>query len=652
MSMSCREPVAGFTAQATTPAATSAASGKYERVIGFGSPLLPSVPTGIGLRKGHALNGERRLPAGEVGFLVLISAVALVFFPWVSNPFALKQDFAPLLFSAALLYWLYKGGVATVSGFAPSLGLRAAMLYGACAAASNLAARNPPEAWLSYSLMVLGLLLFSFGQLRLWSPAFPARFAQVVFWTSLPISLLGIAQALLPGKLDFGLQALGKMAAFSTLGNPQFVAAWLVFSIPLYPVVARQQRGARARLGTALVALAAVTCVLLARSASGLLALAAVASFGLLFRSSAPGARRILVGVALLLLLVAVYLGWSTHTGRGRIMIWVETLLIWIRHPWLGVGLGQYNLHQLEAQHRFFALGDWTRDFHQNAAFVLDAHNQYLQILAEQGLLGFSLFLFLVSLIIRGARRRLAHDPLSRALAVAWFGQLVLFLWNAPLFYCPVLVLFWTTAGILTPGREPSEVAPAPRRPALGLTLASVVLLCASAVLFWTKLRAGVLEKRGDALLEQGPFPEAVEAFEAALEWAPQNGYGWEKLALAQYFEGDYDAALRSLQLARARFGDVGILYLQAEILARRKDYAEAITRFEFIRDAFPQHVTPSFALGQLFRAQGDYRQAEREFVRVLSLPDSRENLKLDRKKIKIQKELAFRFLAEIRRLR
>src|SRR3989449_6142820 len=34
----------------------------------------------------------------------------------------------------------------------------------------------------------------------------------------------------------------------------------------------------------------------------------------------------------------SAYLGWSTHTGRGRIMIWVETLLIWMRHPWLGVG--------------------------------------------------------------------------------------------------------------------------------------------------------------------------------------------------------------------------------------------------------------------------------------------------------------------------
>ena len=81
-------------------------------------------------------------------------------------------------------------------------------------------------------MLVLGLLLFSFGHLRLWSPAFPERFAQVVYWTSLPISLLGIAQALVPGKLDFGLQALGKMAAFSTLGNPQFVAVWLVWFAP------------------------------------------------------------------------------------------------------------------------------------------------------------------------------------------------------------------------------------------------------------------------------------------------------------------------------------------------------------------------------------------------------------------------------------
>ena len=91
-------------------------------------------------------------------------------------------------------------------------------------------------------------------------------------------------------------------------------------------------------------------------------------------------------------------------------------------------------------------------------------------------------------------------------------------------------------------------------------------------------------------------------------------------------------------------------MYLEAEILTRRRDYARAIPRFQFIRDAFPQHVTPSFALGQIYREQGDSARAAAEFVRVLELPDSRANLKLDRKKIAIQRALAFRFLAELRR--
>jgi O-antigen ligase len=573
-----------------------------------------------------------------------------MFFPWVSNPFGLKQDFAPLLVSAALLYWSYRDGLPRTIGFPASPAARAAVLFCASAAVSNLAAGNAPEAWLSYSLLVLGVVLFMLGHLRLWSPAFAQRFAQVVFWTSLPMSLLGIAQALVPGQLDFGLLALGKMAAFSTLGNPQFVAAWLVFAIPLYPSLAAVQPTLRARVATALVALAALVCLLLTRSASGLLALAAIALLMLLDRTSATAIRRVLMGGALLLIAAAAYVGLFSHTGRGRIMIWMETLLIWIRHPLGGVGLGQYNLHQLDAQHRFFALGGWTRDFQQNASFVLDAHNQYLQTLAEQGLIGLGLFVWLICIVLRSVRQTV-HDPLTRGLRVAWCGQLVLFLWNAPLFYFPVLMLFWTTAGILAPAYARSA-APDPLAVSRGLRWTAAALLCVSAALFWVKLRSGVLEKSGDALLERGPFPAAVAAFAASLRWAPQNGYAWEKLALAQYFNRDYDAALRSLDDARARFGDVGILYLEAEILTRRKDYREAIPRFEFIRDAFPQHVTPSFALGQIFMARGEYRQAEREFVRVLSTPDSPQNLKLDRKKIRIQKELAFHFLAEIRRRR
>ena len=582
--------------------------------------------------------------AAERGFLVALAAVALVFFPWVASPFALKQELTLLLFGVACNWWAWRHPSPAAQMSRPAW---IALLFVLAAVGSALGARNPPVAWSSLSLLALGVLLFLFGHLRLWSPAFPRAFAAMVFWTSVPVAALGLAQAALPGRLDFGLQALGKMAAFSTLGNPQFVAAWLVFALPLAPAIAATSTSRRARSAVLAAAAVAALCLILTRSASGLLALGAAVLVMVAARARRPFPTRILVGLALAIPLAAVYLGLATHSGRGRIMIWMETILIWIKHPWLGVGLGQYNLYQLEAQHRFFALGDWTQRFQQNASFVLDAHNQYLQLLAEQGVIGLGLFVWLVVVVLREARSR-ARDPLMGALAAAWCGLLVLFLWNAPLFYAPVLVLFWTTAGILAPSPASVPVA-ASRRPPI-LRVATALWACVAGMLFWGALRAGALEKRGDALLESGPFPAAVESYEAALRWTAQNGYLWEKLALAQYFGGDTAAALASLAPARERFGDVGILYLEAEILTRRREYTRAIPRFAFIRDAFPQHVTPSFALGQIYREQGDYARAEAEFVRVLDLPDSRANLKLDRRKIAIQRALAFRFLAELRR--
>lgn len=53
--------------------------------------------------------------AAEVGFLLLIPAVALSFFPSVSDPFALKQEFALLVFGAALLYWIVQAAARPTS---------------------------------------------------------------------------------------------------------------------------------------------------------------------------------------------------------------------------------------------------------------------------------------------------------------------------------------------------------------------------------------------------------------------------------------------------------------------------------------------------------------------------------------------------------
>src|SRR2546422_7525189 len=68
-------------------------------------------------------------------------------FPYTTlfRSFALKQDVAPLLFSGALLYWLYRGEVTAVSVGARSLLARTAIVFGVCAAASNRSEEHTSE---------------------------------------------------------------------------------------------------------------------------------------------------------------------------------------------------------------------------------------------------------------------------------------------------------------------------------------------------------------------------------------------------------------------------------------------------------------------------------------------------------------------------
>ena len=123
------------------------------------------------------------------------------------------------------------------------------------------------------------------------------------------------------------------------------------------------------------------------------------------------------------------------------------------------------------------------------------------------------------------------------------------------------------------------------------------------------QLARGV-EHRADVLLETGPFDEAADALAIAIDLAPHDGYLVEKLALARYYGGDFDGALAALDDAASIFGDVGIMYLRAEILARRGAYDEAARSYAWIEQAFPSHVTPPFMRGQLRLKTGDDNEA------------------------------------------
>jgi len=129
---------------------------------------------------------------------------------------------------------------------------------------------------------------------------------------------------------------------------------------------------------------------------------------------------RVALGFALVvaLLVGAVFLGGEESLGRlfgtvnaddptsGRTQFWQGTWEVIKHHPWLGAGLGAFSLV-------------YTRyDVLNGVARLEQAHNDYLQILADAGIVGGVLgLIFLIALFRYGVARLDSQDKFRRGVA-------------------------------------------------------------------------------------------------------------------------------------------------------------------------------------------------------------------------------------------
>ena len=104
---------------------------------------------------------------------------------------------------------------------------------------------------------------------------------------------------------------------------------------------------------------------------------------------------------------------------RQRLMIWQISLLMTKDHPIIGQGIGTYKYHYLWYQGKFFE-NPANQDRLNLAVWAREAHNEYVQILAEFGILGFIFWLWLLFTFFRGRyksfkkERNQAHLLLTR----------------------------------------------------------------------------------------------------------------------------------------------------------------------------------------------------------------------------------------------
>lgn len=281
--------------------------------------------------------------------------------------------------------------------------------------------------------------------------------------------------------------------------------AGLVICCAAFPLFYRAKRfvrkagGSRSAAGrSAFAAFCAAIVVLAAAAAAGHPAINAKFVQTLELAGSPPGPVRILHAI-----------NWDNAAGvfSDRLLFARLAAAVWQQHPLFGVGAGGFYQQQALAAEALSAeLGAW-RD---------NANNYYLQILAEQGLAGFSLLLaafFFVGAALRNADRELpvlhARAPgefvdagtriaFSRALALA---AALLLLIGPHLFFEEfrylLVVLLAAGAAAGAAHGQTAGLAPASRKPVFALVL--VVLLFALAGMRATdSMTTGIYAVEGD----------------------------------------------------------------------------------------------------------------------------------------------------------
>jgi O-antigen ligase len=224
-----------------------------------------------------------------------------------------------------------------------------------------------------------------------------------------------------------------------------------------------------------------------------------------------------------------------SFSGSGRVDAWRLALDDFGQHPVTGSGAGSYEAF-------------WNRH-RPSISDVRDAHNLYLETMAELGSVGLVLLLVVLATPLAVVRRAARH-PLGPAAAGAYVVYLVHagvdWDWEVPAVTVAGLLAGLTLLVMARGTRGRSELTLRAR-----VAILAAVVSCAAFAL--VGLVGHTATAASAKALREGRLQEAEVRARDAARWEPWSPRPWQLIADARYQQGDVGAAVRYYRLALRR---------------------------------------------------------------------------------------------------
>ena len=279
---------------------------------------------------------------------------------------------------------------------------------------------------------------------------------------------------------SFWIQRGGRSDIFSTFGNPNYLAGYLAPCIPVSVILLLlAKRWWKKSIYGGFVVIPFIA-ILMTSTRGGWVALFVSLVVTLIIsyrwlRSRCWKTNKILLPALLgILVFLAIMFSFPNLINQGktnvaeravtatnfqqstikqRALMWLSSLEIIKENPFLGSGLGTYIISYPEAQGRVLSR-ESNRAFIPSAVFTKHAHNEYLQIPSEIGIIGLILFIWIVvtfySRILRLKTRLRKEDRVYLVIVIAISTAILTHsMFSFPFRIVQNGLLFWLCLGIV-----------------------------------------------------------------------------------------------------------------------------------------------------------------------------------------------------------
>lgn len=327
----------------------------------------------------------------------------------------------------------------------------------------------------------------------------------------------------------------------------------------------------------------------------------------------------------------------QSYSIKRRIATWKFTILMIKDHPLLGSGIGTYKYNTLKYQAEFFKQGE-NRSLYPHG-FADKAHNEYLQLWAEIGIVGLGIFIWLIiSYFSCGIKiLRKIKDEYKQGIIIGLMGSVVAVLidglFGFPLHLPATVILFWLVLALtiviikIEANAEENNIVRKNSNPTsrfkpllyIAITLLTIFLCVAItrpfiARIYWYYANREIKNENWD---------EAIKISEKGLKWDPYLGRLYYGVGLILQKKEIYNLALEYFEKTD-KYTDIPSLPNNfAFIYLKKGELDKAVIKLKqaISYQSSEKSMYPLYSeLGNVYLQLEKYKSAESAFLSALKI--------------------------------